>query len=62
MTWSYRIPYCFLILAGVIAVLSIVGVSLVSPSDKQTSEHTPELPSLSPREVVKTKLFYQVWP
>ena len=58
--YKARIPYCFLIIAGVIVVLSILGVSLISESDKQNNKQTVELPSLSPREVVKTKLFYQV--
>ena len=55
-----RIPYCFLIIGGVIAVLSLLGLSLISESDQETQKQAEKLPSLSPMEVVKTRLFYQV--
>ena len=71
---DFRIPDCFLLLGGMIASLSIVGLLLVK-EPKQTNsgvkQHSEkhqqtanlgfdELPSLGGREVLKTSLFYKV--
>ena len=56
-----RIPSCFLVIGGIIALLCLAGISLLSdcPSEISTGA-SPELPSLSVREVLRTKIFYQV--
>ena len=41
-------------------MLCVLGISLISESDQETDSQAEELPSLSPKEVVKTGLFYQV--
>ena len=43
-----------------IAVLSLLGLLLISEADSEADKQAEELPSLSPMEVVKTRLFYQV--
>ena len=58
-----RVPSCFLLIGGVAASLCLAGLLLVTESEDQTNTNTrvaEELPSLSPREVVRTKIFYQV--
>ena len=56
-----RVPYCFLLVGGVAAGLCILGLILVKESPEQTTDTVSvELPSLSPGEVLRTKLFYQV--
>ena len=57
-----RVPSCFLLIGGVAASLCLTGLLLVTESEDQTntSKVVEELPSLSPREVVRTKIFYQV--
>ena len=41
-------------------MLCVLGISLISECDQDTHSQVEELPSLSPMEVVKTRLFYQV--
>ena len=57
-----RVPSCFLLIGGVAAALCLAGLLLVTEKEDQntTSKVVEELPSLSPREVVRTKIFYQV--
>ena len=56
-----RVPYCFFLIGGVAAVLCLMGLILVTQSTEQTTAKTAqELPSLSPGEVVRTKLFYVI--
>ena len=57
-----RVPSCFLLIGGVAASLCLAGLLLVTEKEDQTntSKVAEELPSLSPREVVRTKIFYQV--
>ena len=57
-----RVPSCFLLIGGVAAALCLAGLLLVTESEDQTntSKVVEELASLSPREVVRTKIFYQV--
>ena len=43
-----------------IAVLSLLGLLLISEADSEADKQAEVLPSLSPMEVVKTRLFYQV--
>ena len=65
---SIRIPNCFLLIGGIIAVLSVLGLLLVKEPEKgQKTENTEqkqlddsELPSLDAKEVLRTALFYKV--
>ena len=60
-TVSYiRIPYCFLLLGGIVTGLSLLGLCLVSVCEKAALEAKQELPSLDMKEVIRTKIFYQV--
>ena len=63
------IPYCFLLLGGILTVLCIIGLSLVSECPN-TLEDTAsasavlpaaELPSLGMKEVLRSRLFYKIW-
>ena len=63
-----RVPTLFLLIGGLIAVFSIIGLICIKESDSDTSQHkdshqsqtVEELPSLKPQEVLKTGLFYKV--
>ena len=63
-----RVPDLFLLIGGIIAIFSIIGILCLSDSedvndkeqeDKSKSE-IDELPSLTPMEIIKTPLFYKV--
>ena len=64
---SFRIPNCFLLIGGIIAVLSVLGLLLVKEPErggekteqKQLLDDS-ELPSLDAKEVLRTALFYKV--
>ena len=61
----FSIPYCFLLLGGILTALCIVGLSLVSePAASDITEKTSkktELPSLGMEEVLRTGIFYKIW-
>lgn len=62
---SIRIPNCFLLIGGIIAVLSVLGLLLVKEPEKgqkteQKQLDDSELPSLDAKEVLRTALFYKV--
>ena len=63
---SFRIPNCFLLIGGIIAALSVLGLLLVKePSRGEKTEQKQllddsELPSLDAKEVLRTALFYKV--
>ena len=60
----FRTPSCFLLIGGIIAALSLLGLLLVTEpeqdKEKQQEQREEELPSLNAREVLQTSLFYQV--
>ena len=65
LTISFRIPNCFLLIGGIIAVLSGLGLVLVKEPEKgegteQKQLDDSELPSLDAKEVLRTALFYKV--
>ena len=60
LTLMLRIPACFLLIGGIIALLSLAGISLLSDCKSEISSSSPELPSLTVREVLRTRIFYQV--
>ena len=41
-------------------MLCVLGISLISECEQDSHSQAEDLPSLSPREVLKTGLFYQV--
>ena len=55
-----RIPYCFLLLGGIVTGLCLLGLCLVSVCEKAALEAKQELPSLDMKEVIRTRVFYQV--
>ena len=59
-----RTPSCFLLIGGIVAALSLLGLLLVTEPDqdkgKQQEQREEELPSLNAREVLQTPLFYKV--
>ena len=55
-----RIPSCFLLIGGMIALLSLAGLALLSDCKSEVSSSRQELPSLRVSEVVRTRIFYQV--
>ena len=55
-----RIPYCFLLLGGIVTGLCVLGLCLVSVCEKAALEAKQELPSLDMKEVIRTRVFYQV--
>ena len=55
-----RIPYCFLLLGGIVTGLCLLGLCLVSVCEKAALEAKQELPSLDMKEVIRTRIFYQV--
>ena len=63
---SFRIPNCFLLIGGIIAALSVLGLLLVKePERGEKTEQKQllddsELPSLDAKEVLRTALFYKV--
>ena len=62
---SFRIPNCFLLIGGIIAVLSVLGLLLVREPEKERKTEEKllddsELPSLNAKEVLRTALFYKV--
>jgi len=56
-----RIPYCFLLIGGIITALCLTGVLLVTECKDDLSVTSQELPSLTIKEVLRTKIFYQIW-
>ena len=64
---SLRIPNCFLLIGGIIAILSVLGLLLVREPETGRGQKTEkkqlddsELPSLDAKEVLRTPLFYKV--
>ena len=64
---SLRIPNCFLLIGGIIAILSVLGLLLVREPETERGQKTEkkqlddsELPSLNAKEVLRTPLFYKV--
>ena len=62
-----RIPNCFLLIGGIIAILSVLGLLLVREPETERGQKTEkkqldesELPSLDAKEVLRTPLFYKV--
>ena len=59
-----RVPYSFLLLSGIFAVTLVIGILMVSePKDgenQQSGSGAEQTFSLTPLQVVRTLVFYQV--
>ena len=61
-----RVPDLFLLIGGIIAIFSIIGLLCLSDKDnvnererQEDNSEVEELPSLTPMEIIKTPLFYK---
>ena len=62
-----RVPNLFLLIGGLLAVFSLIGLICLSDSDSYNEEQkeesnitVEELPSMTPMDIIKTPLFYKV--
>jgi len=67
-----KVPYSFLLLGGIIGAMSLIGILLTNePKEKQIKEEketeaednisVKALTSLTPMQVLKTRIFYLIW-